>query len=254
MTITFLGTGTSHGIPMVGCTCPVCRSDVPENRRTRASLWIRTAERSILIDAGPEFRLQAVREGMRSLDALFLTHAHADHLHGLDDIRPLSVDRAVPVYGNEPAILELRERFAYIFRTTQEGGGKPRLDLHILNGKPVAVGSLSVTPVPILHGELPILGYRIGPFAYLTDCSAIPDPSRRLLEGLRVLVIGALRHRPHPTHFTVKQAVETAAEIGAEQVYLTHMTHDLDHDSLERELPPGVRPAFDGLTLEVSDV
>ena len=170
MKITILGSGTSHGVPMIGCDCEVCTSDDEKNKRTRASVWIEKDDTSILIDTSTDFRFQTLREGIPDIDAILFTHAHADHIHGLDDIRPYSYKHVVPVYGNKPTINELRRRFDYIFKKTQRGGGKPNIDLHRIQ-RPFSIGPVEIIPVPIMHGKLPIFGVRIGGFAYLTDCS-----------------------------------------------------------------------------------
>ncbi len=250
MTITFLGTGTSHGIPTVGCSCPVCTSENLKNKRMRSSLWIRSADSSLLIDTSPEFRLQALREGMKRLDAVLFTHAHADHSHGLDDIRPLCREKPIPVYGNASTLEEIRQRFSYIFRKTQIGGGKPRIELHTVNEGKFRIGALEIAPVPIMHGDLVILGYRIGDIAYLTDCSRIPEQSYALLADLRILILGALRYRPHETHFSIEQASREVEKIAPQKAYFTHFCHDIDHDRLSSELPSNIRPAFDGLSIE----
>jgi phosphoribosyl 1,2-cyclic phosphate phosphodiesterase len=248
-----LGSGTSHGVPVLGCGCPVCRSEDPKDKRTRSSLYIEgdRGER-VVIDTGPEFRLQAIRAGITRLDAVLLTHAHADHVHGLDDVRPLSVERPLPVYGNRKTIEEVRERFGYVFRETQQGGGKPRIILmEAADGcgrsrRPLAVGSLLFTPVPVKHGEMDILGWRIdgeggtGPEAgergavYLTDTSAIPSESRPLIGRPQVLIIGGLRTRPHVTHFSFEEALGAAADLGARRVFLTHICHDYTHREINR--------------------
>ncbi len=251
MLITILGSGTSHGIPVIGCSCPVCGSHDPRNKRTRASIWIRDGETSLLIDIAPEFRLQALREGIDRVDALFLTHAHADHTHGLDDLRPLSRKKVIPVYGNRKTLREIRRRFSYIFEEGSEGGGKPRISIEEDERFPVRVGDLEVRAVPVLHGSLPILGYRIGEFAYITDCSSIPEDSLPLLEGLSVLVINALRYAPCSTHFSIAEAVGASERIGASMTFLTHLCHDVDHETLMHELPKKIKPAYDGLVLDV---
>ena len=246
-----LGSGTSHGIPVVGCGCRVCRSADPRNSRMRASVLVEAGPARILIDAATEFRLQAVRAGLDRLDAVLLTHAHADHIHGLDDIRPLTRERPVPVFANAETLAELAERFSYIFRETQAGGGKPRIMLEKAGRSAFETAGVRVQPVPLRHGRLAILGWRIGGFAYLTDASEIPEDSRGLLEGLDTLVIGALRRRPHPTHFSIDQALAEIARIRPGRAFLTHLCHDLEHAELESELPSGVRPAWDGLELEI---
>ena len=250
--ITILGSGTSHGVPVIGCSCSVCSSDIPENQRTRASVWIKSDSVSILVDTSTDFREQALRAGMTTLDAVLFTHTHADHLHGLDDVRSLTWDKPLPLYASEGTEAEIRCRFDYIFRETQKGGAKPKVFFRRLNTEPVDIAGLQVTPVPIYHGSLSILGFRIGEFAYITDCSKIPDTSYPLLEGTKTLVIGALRHKPHATHFTVEEAVAESRRIGAIRTYLTHICHDLDHHTLKASLPPGIEPAYDGLTVRNS--
>ena len=236
MKIIVLGSGTSHGIPVVGCTCPVCTSDECRDKRMRASVYIEGAGGGrALIDAGPEFRLQALRAGIRGLDGIFLTHAHADHIHGLDDVRPLCRDRAIPVYGNESTIAEMKERFSYVWAETQPGGGKPRLAPLVVNTSlPVRIGGLSFTALPVKHGILDILGWEVEnagkSFLYLTDVSAIPPAVEERLKAeeyrqSRIIVIGGLRILPHETHFSFEQALNAAIGIGAGAVYLTHICH-----------------------------
>lgn len=264
------GTGTSHGIPVVGCGCPVCRSEDPKDKRTRVSLYIEGDDgERVVIDTGPEFRLQAIRAGITRLDAVLLTHAHADHVHGLDDVRPLSVERPLPVYGNRNTLREVRERFAYVFEKTQRGGGKPRIVLREAS-RPLSVGSLLFTPVPVWHGEISILGWRIdgkGPEAgkggavYLTDTSAIPLKSRSLAGSPEVLIIGGLRMRPHATHFSFEDALNAGVELGARRVFLTHICHDYTHREINRYCRDfiaarglgdiSMEAAWDGMELEV---
>jgi phosphoribosyl 1,2-cyclic phosphate phosphodiesterase len=273
MKLTVLGSGTSHGIPMLGCDCPVCHSTDPRDQRLRASLYIQGARgEQALIDTGPEFRLQALRAGIKRLDALFLTHSHADHIHGMDDVRPLCRDSPLPVYGNRETLAELSERFSYVFRDTQRGGGKPRLTLQEARGE-VVIGSLVITPIPVQHGALSILGWRMdekkpgsgsntASAVYLTDTSAIPGPSWDLIRPPAspppdILIIGALRTRPHETHFTFEQALDAALRIGARRTYLTHICHDHCHRDIEAYChqwehhadtgPAG--PAYDGLEI-----
>jgi phosphoribosyl 1,2-cyclic phosphate phosphodiesterase len=214
-----------------------------------------------VIDTGPEFRLQALRAGLRSLDAVFLTHAHADHVHGLDDVRALSYRREIPLYGNERTMGELRERFSYAFQDTQRGGGKPRISLNAADG-PVQIGGLTFTPVPVKHGALDILGWKIsegdrGFAAYLTDTSLIPPPSLELIRGAALLIVGGLRERPHETHFSFSQALGAGAETGARRVCLTHICHNHFHREIEeycrrfreaRELAgTAMEPTYDGM-------
>lgn len=251
MVVTILGSGTSNGVPVIGCTCPVCLSCDKKNNRTRSSLWIQGESASFIIDTATEFRIQALREGIDRVDAVFLTHAHADHIHGLDDIRPLSYNRTIPVYSNEPTIAEIQHRFDYIFKGTQKGGGKPRITLHPLGAGTVPIADLTITAVPVMHGKLPILAYRIGDVGYCTDCSYIPETSFKLLENLKLLIIGSLRYTPHPTHFSVSQTVEVIRKLHPEKAYLTHISHEIEHAALISELPHGIEPAWDGLKVEI---
>jgi phosphoribosyl 1,2-cyclic phosphate phosphodiesterase len=252
--ITFLGTGTSHGVPMIGCECATCRSTDPRDSRWRPSVFVETdGGDSILIDAGPDLRAQALRFGVRRVDAVVFTHGHADHILGLDEIRRFNAiqQRPMPLYGDAPTLYDIERMFAYVFDpATPKGGGLPQLELHRIDG-PFTVGSQAIVPVPIFHGQRPILGLRLGGFAYLTDCSRIPDDSWPLLEGLDVVVVDALRDRPHPTHFTLSEAVEAAARIGARRTWFTHMCHDLPHGATCARLPPGMALAHDGLIVDV---
>ncbi|PKL25160.1 MAG: MBL fold metallo-hydrolase [Spirochaetae bacterium HGW-Spirochaetae-3] len=256
MRLRFLGTGTSHGVPVIGCSCRVCSSDDPRDTRYRSSVFVEgDGGEAILVDAGPEFRLQALRARLTRLDALLVTHAHADHVHGLDDVRPLTRGKPLPVYASRSDAEELRHRFSYAFGHGQEGGGKPRLELSEIDDG-ATVGGVRVVAVPLLHGQRPILGYRLGGFAYLTDCSAVPDSSRRLLGGLDLLVVDALRLRPHPTHFSVDEALALARELRPGRLLLTHICHDLTHVELESYcdaagLPFPAGPAYDGLEAEI---
>ncbi len=251
--ITFLGTGTSHGVPVIGCSCPVCTSRDPRDQRYRSSILIQTEGRNLLVDTGPEFRLQALRAGITRLDAVLYTHDHADHLNGIDDLRVFTHDATLPVYGNQRLVDCIGNRFGYVLGRCEFAGGLPHLRATVLEGTaPALVAGIEVQPVPIRHGDLTIFGYRIGNFAYLTDCSGIPDDSWRLLDGLEVLVIGALRRKPHPTHFSVGQAVEAAQRIGAKQTYLTHLCHESRHQELDESLPGSIHVAYDTLRLHVS--
>ena len=251
MFVVLLGTGTSHGVPVIGCTCRVCTSSDPKNNRTRSSVLISNDGVSLLIDTSPDFRTQAIREGIERIDGVFYTHTHADHLHGIDDLRQLSRTAPIPVYASAPDLAEIEERFPYIFRESPYSDSKPRISPITFHDTPVTVGEIEVQPIPIYHGSMLIHGFRVEDFAYLTDCSSIPDESYELLAGVRVVVIDALRHKPHPTHFTVSEAIEAGRRIGADEIYLTHICHDLEHAELERELPEGVYPAFDGLRIEM---
>ena len=246
-----MGSGTSHGIPVVGCSCGVCRSPDPRDKRSRASLLIRGENLDILIDTSTEFRLQAIREGITRLDAVFYTHSHADHLHGIDDIRPLTKDHPMPVYAEELTQKDIKKRFDYIFASHpgHKGGGRPKLSLHPLASEGVSIKGIKVLPIPVFHGEMLINGFRIGELAYITDCSRIPASSYPLLRGVKKLVIGALRKRPHPTHFSIDEAVAESKKIGADQTWLTHLCHDHSHRELLEMLPKKIEPAYDGLSI-----
>jgi phosphoribosyl 1,2-cyclic phosphate phosphodiesterase len=251
--VTFLGTGTSHGVPMIGCRCATCTSLDPRDQRLRPSIYVELADGcALVVDTAPDFRTQALRFGVLRVDAVLFTHPHADHLLGLDEIRRFNALQrcAIPCYGTPGTMAEVRRVFAYAFDPKQEGGGVPKLELRPVTG-PFEVAGTRITPVPVMHGLLPIYGYRVGSFAYLTDCSAIPDESWPLLDGVRTLVVGALRRRPHPTHFTVAQALELVARVRPELALLTHISHDLGHAATSDHLPPGVELAYDGLVVAI---
>ena len=239
---------------MVGCDCETCRSTDPHDRRLRPAVYIETDDgRAILVDAGPDLRAQALAYGLRRIDALILTHGHSDHILGLDELRRFNALQHGPIacYGDVPTLFDVRRMFAYVFDpATPRGGGLPQLELFTILG-PFCVGRQEVLPVPIVHGQRPILGFRFGPFAYLTDCSHIPDASWSLLEGLDVLVLDALREKPHPTHFSIAQAVDAARRIRARRTYFTHMTHDLRHEATCARLPESMQLAYDGLVVDI---
>jgi phosphoribosyl 1,2-cyclic phosphate phosphodiesterase len=254
MRLEFLGTGTSVGVPAIGCRCAVCASKDPLNRRLRTSAVISIEDRRILIDASIDLRQQALRADLDRLDAVLLTHGHADHVFGLDDVRMYNYrqQRPVPVYGGARTIEDVRRTFWYVFSNPGDASSRPQLDLRPVE-EPFEAGAARVVPIEVMHGTVPILGYRVGPLAYITDASAIPEGSLPLLAGLDVLVINALRRKPHPTHFTLDQALSAIARIAPRRAYLTHISHDLDHASLAAELPPGVVPAHDGLGVDLDD-
>ena len=256
--VTVLGTGTSHGVPMIGCTCAVCLSSDPRDRRTRPSVLLEIIAGNrepftVLIDTSTDLRAQALAYGVRRVDAILFTHSHADHVMGFDEVRRFNVMQksAIPCYADAQTAHDLRSVFAYVFRKGPiVGGGVPQVTLFELGG-PFSLGGIEIVPVPIMHGPRPILGYRVGTFAYLTDCSAIPDASWPLLEGVRVLVVDALRDRPHPTHFTVAQAIDVAARLGTDRTYFTHICHDLPHAATSARMPAGVDLAYDGQVIEL---
>jgi phosphoribosyl 1,2-cyclic phosphate phosphodiesterase len=250
--LTILGSGTSHGVPMIGCDCPVCTSADARDRRTRPSAVFSYNNCNLLIDTSPELRLQCLACGITRVDAVLYTHHHADHLVGLDDIRRFNwlQKGPIPVYANEKTLENVRRVFAYAFIDDPTyPSAKPQLETHAVEG-PLELFGREVIPIPYLHGPLPVLGFRVGNIAYCPDCNFIPEESRRLLRGLDVLVLDALRRRPHPTHFTIEQAVEEARRIGAARTYFTHIAHELKHAETESELPPGMFMAYDGLVCE----
>ena len=254
--LTFLGTGTSHGVPVIGCDCAVCSSDDPRNHRTRSSVLVEWEGRNLLVDTATELRLQARRAGLRRVDAILFTHAHADHVCGLDDVRRFNALQrsSIPCYGNRGTIEDLARQFWYAFADTQAGGGKPSLELIPIGpDRPLSLFGLEIRPIPALHGQLEVLGYRFGGLAYVVDCSAIPEKSLALLEGLDVLVLDALRWRPHPTHLSVDQALGVVSRVRPQRTFLTHICHDLDHEETNRVLPSGVELAYDGLVVELPD-
>ena len=247
-----LGSGTSHGIPMIGCDCPVCTSDDPRDRRTRCSAAFICDGRVVLIDASPELRLQCLACGIRHVDAVLFTHAHADHVAGLDDLRIFSQrsSRALPVFGSRPTLERLQTAYAYAFNDDPDyPSAKPQLEPHVVDG-PFELFGRAIVPIPYDHGPTRVLGYRLGPVAYCPDCSHIPDASRPLLRNLDVLVLDALRRRPHPTHFNLEQAIAEARRIGARRTYFTHIAHELGHAETSAALPAGMELAWDGLVIE----
>lgn len=252
LNVTILGSGTSHGVPMIACDCAVCLSSDPRDKRTRPSIVIRYDSTSLLVDTSPELRLQCLANDIRRADAVLYTHHHIDHVAGLDDLRRFNwvQDQALPCYGQAETLERLRTMFTYVFEHDSDyPSAKPRLTLHEITG-PFEIGGRTITPIPLLHGNLPVLGFRVGNFAYCTDVSKIPESSWPLLEGLDVLVLDALRKRPHPTHFNLEQAVEHAQRIGARQTFFTHIAHELPHAETNRELPKGMALAHDGLVIK----
>jgi phosphoribosyl 1,2-cyclic phosphate phosphodiesterase len=256
--LTFLGTGTSFGVPQIGCDCAVCRSPDPRDQRTRVGAAVETDGGAVLlIDTPPELRLQLLRAHIDHVDAVFYTHGHADHTHGIDDLRAITArsDTHLPMYGSPDTLTDLARKFVYIFDDDIRplpGTTKPQgRAISIAAGETVRVADVDVTAVPVPHGPVTVFAYRIGPLAYVTDAKSLPDDAVALLRGARVLVLNALFRRPHPSHLSLPEALRAAEAVGAERTYLTHLTHDNFHADLEAELPPGVAPAFDGLTITV---
>lgn len=263
MRITVLGSGTSHGVPSIACDCAVCTSADPKDKRTRPSILIEldgaapspfaAAVRSILVDTSTDLRMQAIARNVRRVDAILFTHSHADHVFGLDDVRRYNQlqQSAIACYADEATVANLRQMFAYVFNPpAQKGGGLPQLSLFRIAG-PFSIGGVEVVPVPVFHGRLPVLGFRIGAFAYLTDCNRIPESSWPLLDGVQTVIIDALRHRPHSTHFSIGEAIDAIGRMRAPRAYLTHICHDLGHAETNAHLPDGVELAYDGLVLSL---
>jgi phosphoribosyl 1,2-cyclic phosphate phosphodiesterase len=252
MRVTFLGTGTSTGVPVIGCRCRVCTSPDPRNRRLRPSILLEWDTRRVLVDSSTDFREQALRHRIDTLDAVLYTHCHADHVMGLDDLRIYNFRQRcdLPVFGSAGTLEDIRRTFWYAFTETPEGGGKPRLDLRPVDREFELFG-IRILPVPLLHGEMQVTGYRFGSFAYCTDCNRIPEPSLAALEGLDTLVLDALRPSPHPTHFSLPETLAVLDRLRPRRSYLVHMGHDLDHEETERALPASIRLAYDGMVLEI---
>jgi phosphoribosyl 1,2-cyclic phosphate phosphodiesterase len=252
-----LGTGTSFGVPQIGCRCPTCTSADPRDRRTRTAALIETQGKRLLIDTPPELRLQLVAAGVDHIDAVLFTHAHADHVHGIDDLRALSVRQGamLPAYGSRSTMAELAAKFPYIFDPSivvHAMTSKPELAAHVLEpGTPASIGGVPVLPLSLPHGDHEVFGYRIGPVAYLTDVKVIPESVIEVLKDLEVLVLNALLSRPHPLHLSVPEAVAAAQRVGARRTFFTHLTHENTHAALAAKLPPGIAPAYDGLVIDL---
>jgi phosphoribosyl 1,2-cyclic phosphate phosphodiesterase len=249
--LTVLGSGTSMGVPTIGCNCRVCTSDDPHDQRTRPSIIIEYGGHNVLIDTTPDFRAQAIREKVRSLDAVLYTHAHADHILGLDDVRPLSLRRAekIPLYAHRATAERLREMFRYVFEGEPSHGPLPQVSLHEIIG-PLELFGAHFQPVPVMHGDTEILGFRFGNAAYLTDFSDIPEGSMRYLQALDTLFLDALRHKPHPSHSNVENSLRLVERLRPRRAFFTHISHDLPHEETNAALPGHVRLAHDGLKLE----
>jgi len=256
--LTFLGTGTSFGVPQIGCSCEVCRSSDQRDKRTRSGALVETdAGKHILIDTPPELRLQLIAANVDHVDAILFTHEHADHIHGIDDVRALSVRNrsALRMYGPAETVRTLEQRFAYIFDDRMRplpGTTKPQGELTTLvAGETTEIAGEAVLPIAVPHGHTMVFGYRIGSLGYVTDAKLLPEQAIDALRGVKVLVLNALFWKQHPTHMSVPEAIETARMVGAERTYLTHLTHDNFHAQLEEALPPGLLPAYDNLTVDI---
>jgi len=251
-TLTFLGSGTSMGVPTLGCHCAVCESKDPHDQRTRPSVLLAYGGRNVVIDTTPDFRYQAMRAHIDRLDAVIYTHGHADHVMGLDDIRPFNLKQrgAVPIYAAEETLALLRRQFSYIFDEAQPGSTVPLIELHAING-PFDLFGAHIVPIPAMHGIQPVLGFRFGQAAYLTDFSRVPESSKELLRGLNDFILDALRYVPHPTHSNVEQSLALVEELKPKRAWFPHICHDLGHVDANARLPENVRLAYDGLQFEV---
>ena len=252
MIITFLGTGTSQGVPVIGCSCEVCQSLDFRDQRLRTSIHIAVQGQSFVVDTGPDFRMQMLREGIKKLDAVLFTHEHKDHTAGLDDIRPFNFYQQgdIPIFGRLAVLEQLQREYAYIFND-KKYPGVPQVACVEIDHNPFQINGIGITPIPVLHYKLPVLGFRIGDFSYITDANHIPEESLALLEGSEILVLNALQKEPHIAHFTLDQAIEQALRIGAKKTYFTHISHRLGlHNEVKKELPEGIFLAYDGLKLD----
>ena len=249
--ITFLGTGTSQGVPVITCNCEVCQSDDHRNNRLRVSILIETVDKTIVIDSGPDFRYQMLRAKVKDLDAILFTHEHKDHVAGLDDIRPFNylLHKNIDIFATTGVQEALKREFSYIFSDVKYPG-LPQIELHTIDKDPFFIGQTEIIPLAIMHYKLPILGFRIGDFTYITDAKTVSNETIEKVRGTKILIINALQRQPHISHFTLDEAIEFAQKIGAEQTYFTHISHNLGlHEVVEKELPTGMKLAYDGLTL-----
>ncbi|HWP30078.1 MAG TPA: MBL fold metallo-hydrolase [Chloroflexota bacterium] len=250
MRVTMLGTGTSFGVPSVACACAVCTSADPRDRRDRASVLVEVGQATILVDTATEFRHQALRHRLQRLDAVLFTHAHADHVGGLDDLRRFCVRGPLPCYGSLSTRAALLKRFDYAFQAPAWAGAAPELTFYPVFG-PFRAAGVEIVPVPLQHGPMEVLGFRFGNVAYATDCNGIPPASRALLRDLDLLILDALRFTPHPTHFTLAESLAVIADLRPRRAVLTHISHEISHTAVSAELPPGVELGYDGMVLEV---
>ncbi len=252
MKVTFLGTGTSYGVPMIGCECRVCTSDNPKNARTRSSVLISEGDYRVLIDAATELRIQCLKNKVKDLDAVLLTHSHADHVLGFDDLRHFNRRRksSIPVYGSQDTINSVSQMFSYAFSDVPSNGSKPKVSLMPIDGK-LNLSGIEVIPVEVMHGQEKVTAYRFDKLAYVTDVSQIPQESVDKLQGLDLLIIAALRNIPHEKHFSIEQAISVVSRLKPKQTFFTHIAHEIDHEETDKTLPPGIQLAYDGLAIEV---
>jgi phosphoribosyl 1,2-cyclic phosphate phosphodiesterase len=247
--VTFLGTGTSQGVPVIACDCKVCKSNHAKDNRLRTAALIETDDLNIIIDTGPDFRFQVLRAGIKKLDAILFTHQHRDHIAGLDDVRSFNFkqNKAMPVYGNELVIDQIKREFHYVFNNNYPG--IPQLEIHQIDNNPFTIGDLRISPIEVLHHKLPVFGFRIKDFTYITDANTIPEKEIEKILGSKTLVINALQRDDHISHFTLDEALKMIERIQPEKAYLTHISHKMGlHDEVSKELPPNVFLAYDGLS------
>ncbi|MDA2918267.1 MBL fold metallo-hydrolase [Desulfobacterota bacterium AH_259_B03_O07] len=254
MKVIILGCATSTGVPIIGCGCSVCNSQDPRNKRTRCSILVQTKDKNILVDTSPDLRIQAFAHQMTKIDAVLYTHSHADHTHGIDELRTYNFinKTVIPCYGDPQTVSNIKSNFKYIFDGSYSAGGKPKLEISAINGD-IDLFGITINPIEINHADWIIYGYRIGNMAYLTDCSGIPDESKKKLNGLDLLILDALRINPHPAHLSVDQAIETSRTLSPKETVFTHMSHELDYNTLLKKLPQGIEPGYDGMEFELDD-
>ena len=253
MRVTFLGTGTSQGIPVISCPCHVCHSNDPRDQRFRTSVMVETEHSRIVIDSGPDFRMQMLREDVKKLDAILFTHAHKDHIAGLDDVRAFNYFQGVPmdVYANAEVQRAIRTEYAYAFDTTNTYPGIPKINMHSIEKEPFGIGEILFNPIEVFHFKLPVLGFRFNDFTYITDANFIAEEEKKKMRGTRFLVLNALRREKHISHFSIDEAIQLATEIGAEKTWFIHISHQLGlHRLVSESLPPGIFLAYDGLKVD----
>lgn len=250
--ITFLGTGTSHGVPIIGCNCDTCISDNPKNKRFRSSIYVKTDFKNILVDTSPDLRLQLLNNDITDIDFVLFTHAHADHIMGFDDLRAINrINKMdIPCYGNKDTLEAIKRKFEYIFKDCHFNFAVPSVKLNEIEGT-IYYDELKIIPLPVKHNHEEVLGYKIGKMAYITDCSYIPEETMDLIKDIDLLILDALRYKTHPKHFNINEAVEVIQKLGVERSYLTHISHEIEHEKENEALPKGIQLAYDGLQLEV---
>ena len=252
--VTFLGTATSIGVPVIACDCPVCTSTDKKDKRFRASILIQIGETAIAVDCGPDFRIQMIRENVQNLDAVIFTHEHRDHIAGLDDVRAFNyvLNKKIDIYGCERVMEAIKTEFPYIFSDTVRYFGAPQLTIHNITNEPFDINGITITPIQVLHDKLPVFGFRIGDFTYITDASYISEEEKQKIKGSKVIVLNALRNSKHIAHFSVAEAVEVLQELQPEQAYLTHVSHFIGlHEEVNKKLPPFIQLAYDSLVIEI---